>query len=72
MAYVENIDGGVTEVTLGQTIHFKSDIEQCGKVIKIDGDDITIYRRSGFEGDYIGGQTQVVEHAGDCWIEGEW
>lgn len=62
-------DGNVIKV--GQGIGFKSDIEQWGKVTKIDGRSITIESQSesGFSGEYIGGQTIIVEDADRCWSE---
>lgn len=57
-------------VTIGMYVCFKSDYEQCGKVVKINGDLLTLFRdNEGFGGDYIGGENYTVQHARDCWIE---
>ena len=58
------------QVTVGMYVCFKSDYEQCGKVVKINGDLLTLFRDDeGFGGDYIGGENYTVQHARDCWIE---
>lgn len=62
------IDGH--EITIGSYVCFKSDIEQSGKVVKINGNRLTISNEWGFDGGYIGGQTEVVVEARDCWVEG--
>lgn len=51
---------------IGQTVWFKSDIEQSGTVIAISSDRnwVKVQNVYGFEGDYIGGQTTT-------WIEVE-
>lgn len=58
-------------VKVGDYVCFKSDVEQCGKITKIDGNRLTLFRDDeGFDGGYIGGQNYTVELASDCWIEG--
>ena len=68
------VDGKTVKV--GDYVCFKSDYEQCGKVVKIrtnlfgrtelvlstDSDD-------GFDGDYLCGSNTTVELASDCWVE---
>lgn len=61
------VDGNVVQV--GDVVCFKSDIEQCGKIVKISGNTLTLEARSprGFEGEYIGGDEFTVVDARDCW-----
>lgn len=57
-------------VKVGQYVSFKSDIEQCGQIVKINGNVLTLFSDDeGFEGDYIGGSNYTTELASDCWIE---
>ena len=46
---------------------FKCDIEQTGRVYRIDGDRLFLENPNGFDGDYIGGQSTTVQRARDCW-----
>ena len=69
-----NIDGEVVKV--GDWVGFKSDIEQSGKVTRIKrasgyctGVVLTLENDSGFDGDYIGGQTSTTVSSRDCWID---
>lgn len=63
------VDGQVVKV--GDWVCFKSDVEQCGKITKIEGNRLTLFRDDeGFEGDYIGGSNYTIEMADRCWIEG--
>jgi hypothetical protein len=66
------VDG--QEVTVGDVVCFKSDIEQSGVITAIKktyaGTSLTLESKYGFSGDYIGGQTITTELARDCWIEG--
>ncbi len=63
------VDGQAVKV--GDYVCFKSDYEQCGKITKIDGNRLTLFRDDeGFGGDYIGGENYTVQDARDCWIEG--
>jgi len=57
-----------TKVKVGDTVDFKSDTEQFGIVIKIDGNRLTLESPydSGFLGDYIGGRETTVVNADDC------
>jgi hypothetical protein len=67
------VDG--QEVTVGDVVCFKSDIEQCGVIVEIKktvcfGVSLVLENKHGFSGDYIGGSTITTELARDCWIEG--
>ena len=66
------VDG--QEVTIGDVVCFKSDIEQSGVITAIKktymGTSLTLESKYGFHGDYIGGQTVTTELARECWIEG--
>ena len=61
------------QIKVGDYVCFKSDVEQCGKVVAIKksymGTALTLENESGFSGGYIGGQTRTVEEASDCWVE---
>jgi hypothetical protein len=48
-----NTDG--KQINLGDWVEFKCDIEQCGRVIAINGTELTLRNEEGFSGDYIGG-----------------
>ena len=62
------VEGKVVKV--GDYVCFKSDVEQCGKITKINGNVLTLFRDDeGFDGDYIGGQNYTQQMASDCWIE---
>jgi hypothetical protein len=58
-------------VRVGDYVSFKCDIEQSGRITKIEGDRLFLSAGpNGFEGGYIGGQDTTVQRASDCWIEG--
>jgi hypothetical protein len=59
---------GVT-VKIGDYVGFKSDIEQCGKIVAIYGDTLELESRNGFEGAYIGGQHTTTQPASRCWLD---
>ena len=65
------IDG--VEVKVGDSVGFKSDIEQSGQISKIErtqfGVQLTLKSKYGFHGDYIGGSTVTTEMASDCWVD---
>lgn len=72
MSLIAYVDG--QGVGIGDYVCFKSDIEQSGQIVKIrknlmGGTELVLENLHGFSGDYIGGQTQTVERAVDCWIE---
>ena len=62
-------------VKVGDTVCFKSDVEQCGQVVSIQpaqwgtGHMLTLSSKYGFSGEYIGGQTRTTVDTRDCWIE---
>ena len=63
------VDGQVVKV--GDWVSFKCDIEQSGRITRIEGDRLFLEASpNGFDGDYIGGQETTVQSARDCWIEG--
>ena len=65
MARVEGV-----EVKVGDWVGFKSDIEQCGKIIAINGNQLTLKSGSnGFEGGYIGGCDTTIQSADRCWLD---
>ena len=61
-------------VTIGDWVGFKADIEQSGQIIDIKstymGQALVLENKSGFHGDYIGGETITTQEARDCWLEG--
>ena len=57
------------EVKVGDSVSFKSDIEQTGKIVKIKGNELYLENENGFSGEYIGGQMGTYEFASDCWVE---
>jgi hypothetical protein len=66
------VDGQTVRV--GDYVCFKSDVEQCGRVVKIRQNsfgqpELVLEREGGFSGDYIGGQERTVQSASDCWVE---
>lgn len=69
MATLKDYDGNTVTLKVGDYVGFKSDVEQSGKIIKIEGDWLTLEREYGFEGHYIGGQTVTRENVRDCWID---
>jgi hypothetical protein len=63
-------DGSV--VSVGDTVWFKSDFEQCGRLDKISGSTLRLYGGDeGFQGDYIDGDEYTSVSARDCWSEGQ-
>jgi transcription elongation factor len=67
------VDG--QEVSVGDWVGFKSDIEQSGQIVEIKktvcfGVSLVLQNNNGFHGDYIGGSTITTELARDCWIDG--
>jgi hypothetical protein len=63
------VDGEI--VKIGDWVSFKSDIEQSGKIYRIEGDRLYLEAGpNGFDGDYIGGSETTLQLARDCWLEG--
>ena len=56
---------------VGDWVGFKCDIEQYGQIVKIErtpnGELFTLRNEGGFEGEYIGGDTETTQYASDCW-----
>lgn len=69
-----NFKGGDIElaplvsVKVGDVVGFKSDYEQSGKIVKIDGDRLTLSNPNGFGGEYLRYAKKTIERASDCWI----
>lgn len=66
------VDG--QKVKVGDYVCFKSDYEQCGKIVNIkfdmfDNCVLVLENEDEFGGDYIGGQTRTQQRAQDCWVE---
>lgn len=67
------VDGKV--VNVGDFVCFKSDYEQCGKVVQIKpspfgrGKVLVLENPNGFGGDYLRYATRTEELASDCWVE---
>lgn len=63
------VEGNVVKV--GDYVCFKSDYEQCGKIVEIiRGTTLVLFKdENGFGGDYIGGENYTRVDARDCWIE---
>jgi hypothetical protein len=64
------VDG--QEVSIGDVVCFKCDIEQSGVIVEIKqgcmGKALVLENKHGFSGGYIGGDTITTELARDCWI----
>lgn len=60
------------QIKIGDWVEFKSDWEQCGRVVEIkkgrygSEDKLVLVNEEGFEGDYIGGQTRTVIFASEA------
>jgi len=71
MATVKDSDG--KELSVGDYVGFKSDIEQYGQITHIEPgwhggcSWVTLVNESGFSGEYIGGQTVTKHPADSCW-----
>ena len=59
------------EIEVGDWVGFKSDIEQHGKIKSIQRgrNTIILENQDGFEGDYIGGDTETIVFTDDVWKE---
>lgn len=57
------------EVNVGDWVGFKSDIEQDGKVKQIQRSRgaILVENENGFDGDYVGGDTEALIGFDDIW-----
>ena len=63
------VDGQTVQI--GDVVCFKSDFEQTGRIVRIQGDILTLASTSdtGFSGDYIGGSEFTTEYSWDCWFD---
>lgn len=68
MALFATIEGG-EQVGIGEWVCFKSDVEQSGQIVKIEGTTLVLENLNGFDGDYIGSETQTRMPAKSCWVE---
>lgn len=59
-------------VKVGDIVGFKADIEQYGKITKIENDRghvvLHLHNPDGFGGDYLRYAKDTVERADDCWL----
>jgi hypothetical protein len=67
MALLNTLDG-LKEIKVGDTVGFKSDFEQYGKVTAIQGNKLTLENPNGFGGEYLRYATVTTELASDCWV----
>jgi hypothetical protein len=61
-------DAPLARVKVGDWVDFKSDIEQSGQIVKIDGNRLHLHNDNGFRGEYLRYAKDTVVYAGDCWI----
>lgn len=66
--YRKSSEGVLTTVKVGDSVGFKSDVEQNGTITAIKGDMLTLFCESGFRGEYLRHSQYTVEAADDCWI----
>jgi hypothetical protein len=57
------------QVKVGDVVGFKSDYEQYGRIVKIEGNKLTLVNENGFGGQYLRYAKQTVERADDCWLD---
>lgn len=59
-------------VKVGDVVCFKSDYEQTGEIVKIEGAGTTaklhLHDPNGFGGEYLRYATDTVEDADRCWL----
>jgi hypothetical protein len=66
---------GHKEIKVGDWVGFKSDIEQYGQVIRIGERHhgtlymLTLKNENGFDGGYIGGETETTIFSDQAWTE---
>lgn len=55
-------------IEVGDWVGFKCDVEQYGKIIAFRGDNgVILENKNGFDGDYIGGDTETIVFTDDVW-----
>lgn len=57
------------EINVGDWVGFKSDIEQEGRIKRMNEYHVVVENANGFEGDYIGGQTETRISVDNIWVE---
>jgi hypothetical protein len=58
----------LSEFKVGMCVGFKSDYEQYGEIVKIEGEWLHLHNPSGFGGAYLRYTTNTKEHFSDCWL----
>jgi len=66
---VETVKVEEKNVSVGDYVWFKSDIEQGGKIVGIEGNELKLHEPDGFKGDYLRNNEFAYINADDCWIE---
>jgi len=66
---IRNKYGERITIKKGDYVGFKRDVEQCGCVKKIQGTELTLTSSDGFNGNYIGGQTEIQIDAKQVWLD---
>lgn len=62
-------DADGVQIKVGDTVSFKSDIEQMGKVTEVNGGQVHLHNPDGFGGSYLRYATDTWEEACRCWVE---
>jgi len=59
------------EVEVGDWVGFKCDIEQYGKIKSIQRgrNTLILTNKDGFDGDYIGGDTETLVSLDEIWVD---
>ena len=62
------------QLGIGDSVSFKSDIEQSGTIIRIKKDIMgrkvfVLQSECGVEGEYIGGEDVIQVLASECWVD---
>ena len=69
---INKFDETIT-VEVGDVVSFKCDTEQAGEIVAIkqrSGSTVLVLLNGyGFDGEYIGGQTETEVDLYDCWID---
>ncbi len=66
------LDTDGERLTVGDTVGFKSDVEQYAVIIEIRGSRLTLkaVSDSGFQGEYLAGTHMTTETADRVWLDG--